>query len=93
MKLNQDLYHLQPKNGSWIFSITTSGADGYIPYAVHIERNDETMLVNTDEEAAKEAEKAGVPLIYDMFGIEEGIYIDTEENRQILTNALKEYNY
>lgn len=76
MKLNQDLYHLQPKNGSWLFSVTMSESDSYIPYAVHIERNDSLMLVETDLQAAKEAEKAGVPLIYDMPGIEGGIYID-----------------
>jgi len=40
----------------------------------------------TDSTARYEAEKAGLYLIYNLKGVDDGIYIDTIENRRILRN-------
>jgi len=63
----------------------------YIPDALHIERNDELMLVDSDEQASIEAERDGVSLIYGMDGVPDRVYVDTDDNRNIITNALAEY--
>ena len=61
----------------------------YIPNAIHIERNDELMLVDTDEEAALVAEKDGVQLIYGMEHVPDGVYLDTPENRAVIVKELE----
>lgn len=63
----------------------------YIPGALHIERNDALMLVESDEEAAICAEQDGIRLIYDMDFVPDGVYIDTPENREILLRGLTQY--
>jgi hypothetical protein len=63
----------------------------YIPEALHIERNDELWLVEDDEEAAIKAEEDGVKLIYNMDGVPDQVYIDTEENRRSISEMLIKY--
>ena len=41
------------------------------------------MLVENDEEASKEAEKAGIPLIYEMEDVPDGVYVDNFINRKL----------
>lgn len=67
------------------------GSDFYIPKALHIERNDELMLVEDDDQASIEAEKDGVKLIYNMSGLPDRVYVDTVENRQITKEMLEQY--
>lgn len=68
-----------------------SGSSFYIPNAEHIERNDELMLVEDDAQAAIEAEKEGVKLIYNMEGVPNQVYIDTPSNRKIIEEMLEKY--
>lgn len=70
---------------------TADNSDFYIPTALHIQRNDELMLVDTDEEASLDAEKDGIRLIYNMEGVPNGVYIDTEENRELIRKSLEKY--
>ncbi len=69
------------------------GSSVYIPYAEHIERNDNhwPRLQFDDFEAAKIAESEGVRLIYGMEDVEDGIYIDTPENRRKITESLSKF--
>lgn len=68
-------------------------SDYYIPNAEHIERNDSLTpwLFPDDAAAAKGAAADGVPLIYGMDGVEDGVYIDSSENRRIITAMLEQH--
>ena len=90
MKYNKDVESKNDDKSSWLL-IYATGSEFYIPNALHIERNDELMLVEDDEQASKEAEKAGIPLIYDMENVPDGVYVDTEENRKIIKEMLNVY--
>lgn len=67
-------------------------SDFYIAGALHIERDDSLIpwKFNDDVEAAKAAEQDGIKLVYGMDGIEDGVYLDTPDNRRVLENALLE---
>ena len=92
-KTNREIERIENKKKSWLLAYA-EGSEIYIPNALHVERNDELMLVEHDEEASKEAEKDGIPLIYHMYGVPNGVYVDTEENRRIIVEMLKLYpNY
>jgi hypothetical protein len=60
-----------------------SDGDGYIPGAVHIERDDSLNIYPNDHAAARAAEADGVRLIYGLPHIPDGMYLDTPENRAI----------
>ena len=75
------------KRGYGVFCAT--GSDFYITNALHIEKIDEVNKFSDDEEAAEQAKKDGILFINDMEGIEKDIYIDTEENRNIIIEFLK----
>ncbi len=79
------------KSGKGYFLSITFGGGYYIPNALHVERDDEMLLFESDEQAAKAAERDGVKLIYGMDGIPDGIYIDTPENRDVIFQGLKKY--
>lgn len=67
-------------------------SDYYIPNAEHIERNDSLIpwLFPDDAAAAKGAEADGVPLIYGMDDVPDGIYIDSPKNREVIIGGLNE---
>lgn len=90
MKTNKEAELMGNEKNSWLLAYAY-GSEFYIPDVLHVERNDELMLVEGDEQASKEAEKAGIPLIYDLEGVPNGVYVDTEENRNIITKMLKRY--
>ena len=77
---------------------TASGSEFYLDGAVHIERND--MLYGTvamseefdDEDAAKAAERDGIRLIRGMKNVPDGVYLDTAENRVLISAASKPEN-
>lgn len=75
---------------SYVIAIA-DGSEFYIPDALHIERNDELFLVEDDEKASVEAEKDGVKLIYGMEGVPDRVYIDTKENRKVISEMLIKY--
>lgn len=56
--------------------------------AEHIQRLDCMMIFDSDDEAAKQAEKDGIKIIHDMEFDDENAaaYIDTPENRELLKN-------
>lgn len=87
MKTNKEVELMANLKNSWLLAYA-GGSEFYIPNALHVERNDNLMLVEDDEQASKEAEKAGIPMIYDMDGVPNGVYVDTEENREIITKML-----
>ncbi|MED4285356.1 hypothetical protein P4679_25875 [Priestia megaterium] len=49
------------------------------------------MLVKDDSEACEEAEKDGIPLIYGLEDVPNGVYLDTEENKEIIKEMLNKY--
>lgn len=87
MKNNTEAELMGNDTNSWLFAYANE-SEFYIPNALHIERNDDLMLVEGDEQASKEAEKAGISLIYGLEGVPDGVYVDTEENRAIITKML-----
>ena len=58
--------------------------DPYICGALHVERDDSTWDYETDEEAARAAGRDGVKLLYGIPYVEDGVYLDTPENRRLL---------
>lgn len=90
MKFNKEVELMDDCKNSWLL-MYADDSEFYIPNALHIERNDELMLVKDDDQASKEAEKAGIPLIYDIKDVSKGIYVDTEENRDIIIKMLNIY--
>lgn len=90
MKTNKEAELMGNSENSWLFAYA-DGSEFYIPQALHIERNDALMLVVNDTQASKDAEKAGVPLLYNVDGIPDGVYVDTDENREIINKMLTLY--
>ncbi len=68
-------------NKSYLICVSDD-ANFYVPDALHIERNDDLMLVDTDQEACAAAERDGIKLIYGMERVPDGMYLDTPENRE-----------
>jgi hypothetical protein len=71
------------------YLIAVSDGEGYIDEALHIERDDSLYLYPDDATAAKAAEADGIALIYGMSGVSDGTYIDTQENRAVIAEALE----
>ena len=76
----------QKKSRGYIFAVCQDVDDPYICGALHVERDDQAVpwIYETDEEAARAAERAGVKLLYGIPYVEDGVYLDTPENRQLL---------
>lgn len=90
IKLNEEVKKKDNGKHSWLLAYSDD-SDFYIPNALHVERNDRKMLVNDDNQACIEAKKAGIPLISGIGFIPNDVYVDTEENRKILSEMLKLY--
>ena len=62
--------------------------------ATHIERIDIMEVFESDAEAAEQAEKDGIKIIHDIELPEEhqAAYIDTPENRKLLTDLVEQLN-
>ena len=60
--------------------------DPYIPGALHVERDDSAVpwQFPYDKDAARAAEQDGIKLVYGIPHVEDGIYVDTPENRKVL---------
>lgn len=80
---------MQEKKG-YVIAICDD-SDFYLPNVEHIERNDSLnpWKYAYDEDAAKGAEQDGIKLIYGMDGVDDGVYIDTPENRKRAMDAIK----
>ena len=68
------------------YVITACGdSDGaYVRGASHVEMDTRDWRFNDDAEAARAAERDGVRLIYGIPFVEDGVYVDTPENRAVL---------
>lgn len=76
----------QVKRSGYVFAVCQDADDPYICGALHVERDDQAVswIYETDEEAAGAAERDGVKLLYGIPYVEDGVYLDTPENRQLL---------
>lgn len=90
MKTNKEVELMGNDKNSWLLAYA-QGSEFYLAHALHVERNDDLMLVEDDAQASKVAEKEGIPLIYGLEGIPDGVYVDTEENREIIAKMLNLY--
>lgn len=90
MRTNKEAELMANKENSWVFAYACC-SEFYMPDVLHIECNDDPMLLDDDALASKEAEKAGVPLIYGLEGVPDGVYVDTDENRERISKALTLY--
>ena len=65
--------------------VTCDEPDGaYVRGASHVEMDTSDWHFNDDMEAARAAERDGVRLIYGIPFVEDGVYVDTPENRAVL---------
>lgn len=69
----------------YVFALCQDADDPYICGALHVECDDQLWIYKTDEEAARAAERDGVKLLYGIPHVEDGVYLDTPENRQLLS--------
>ena len=76
----------QANRSGYVFAVCQDADDPYICGALHVERDDQAVpwIYETDEEAARTAERDGVKLLYGIPYVEDGVYLDTSENRQLL---------
>ena len=69
----------------YVLAVCQDLDDPYICGALHVERDDQPpWLYETDEQAARGAEQDGVKLLYGIPYVEDGVYLDTPENRRLL---------
>ena len=71
----------------YIVAVCQDLDDPYICGALHVERDDRPpWLYETDEQAARGAERDGVKLLYGIPYVEDGVYLDTPANRRLLAD-------
>ena len=72
------------RSKGYIITVCDGADDPYICGALHVERDKASWSYETDEEAARAAERGGVKLLYGIPYVEDGVYLDTPENRRLL---------
>ena len=72
------------KSKGYVFAVCQEVDAPYICGAIHVERDASSWLYETDEEAARAAERDGAKLLYGIPYVEDGIYLDTPDNRRLL---------
>ena len=72
-----------PNRKGYVIAVCHDQDAPYICGAPHIERDScaSSWACETDEEAARAAQRDGVKLLYGIPYVEDGIYLDTPENR------------
>ena len=76
---------MKPKG--YVVAVCQDLDDPYICGALHVERDSRPpWLYETDEQAARGAERDGVRLLYGIPYVEDGVYLDTPANRRLLTD-------
>ena len=70
----------------YVLAVCDDLNDPYICGALHVERDDSVWIYETDEEAARAAERDGVKLLYGIPYVENGVYLDTPANRRLLAD-------
>ena len=75
-------------NGSggkgYIITVCNSENGPFICNALHVEMDTQNWPYNDDDEAARAAQRDGVKLVYGIPFVEDGVYLDTPENRNLL---------
>lgn len=73
------------------YIITVSQASSFYADGVsHVEKDDTCSIYDSDAEATAAAEKRGYKFIRGMAGVMDGVYLDTQQNRNLLTKMLRE---
>ena len=76
---------MNPKG--YVVAVCRDLDDPYICGALHVERDGQPPWVyETDEQAARGAERDGVKLLYGIPYVEDGVYLDTPANRRLLAD-------
>ena len=71
----------------YVLAVCEDLDDPFICGALHVERDDRPpWLYETDEQAARGAERDGVKLLYGIPYVEDGVYLDTPANRRLLAD-------
>ena len=73
-----------PNGKDYVIAVCQGQDEPYICGALHVERPALSWAGETDEEAARAAQRDGVKLLYGIPYVQDGIYLDTSENRRIL---------
>ena len=71
----------KPNGKDYVIAVCRRQDDPYICGALHVERPTSSWTCETDEEAAHAAQRDGVKLLYGIPYVQDGIYLDTPENR------------
>ena len=75
------------RSKGYVFAVCQNLDDPYICGALHVERDNQApWLYETDEQAARGAERDGVKLLYGIPYVEDGVYLDTPANRRQLAD-------
>ena len=74
-----------PNGKDYVITVCRGQDDPYICGALHVERPTSSWTCETDEEAARAAQRDGVKLLYGIPYVQDGIYLDTSDNRRILS--------
>ena len=74
----------------YVITACQDADDPYICGALHVERDDSSWMYESDDEAARAAERNGVKLLYGIPYVEDGVYLDTPENRRLLNAYSKD---
>ncbi len=74
----------RPNRKDYVITVCRGQDDPYICGALHVERPVSSWVCETDEEAARAAERDGVKLLYGIPYVEDGVYLDTLENKRRL---------
>lgn len=77
---------IQTEGTEYVIAVCQDAGDPYIPNALHVERDDSAVpwWFPYDEDAAKAAKQDGIKLVYGIPHVEDGIYVDTPNNRKVL---------
>lgn len=77
---------IRTEGPGYVIALCQDADDPYIPGAFHVERDDSAVPWRFlhDEDAAKAAEQDGIKLVYGIPYVEDGIYVDTPDNREVL---------
>ena len=68
----------------YVIAVCDEPDGAYVRGASHVEMDTSDWRFNDDMEAARAAERDGVRLVYGIPFVEDGVYVDTLENRAVL---------
>ena len=72
----------------YVVCVADDSNEHVIPGAEYIERDDTLMKFNSDQDAAKQAECDGIPILHDISAIPDWTYVDSPGNRVLIERYL-----